>query len=312
MVSPSSKRRAIKCSVEEGWGKTAPACRAVGLNRSSFYRVSQVSLTSRRVHKAVLKLSEKHPRYGYRRITVLLQRGGWLINAKRVQRVRRLEGLQVRRKQRRMRRVGPQQRERLRALGPRQVWSWDFVEDQTENGSRLRILTLLDEYTRECLAVHAAWSIGAADAITVIEAAMARYGTPEHIRSDNGPEFIACALQDWLKEREIKTLSIKPGSPWENCYIESFHDKFRDECLNRELFATLAEARVILESWRIEYNEERPHSSLGKLTPAEFARGASKFGLLPVRQLPDLLPPKLAKINPNRFYAVKQPAELHL
>lgn len=312
MVSPSSKRRAIKRSVEEGWGKTAPACRALGLNRSSFYRPGRISLRSRRLHQEVLSLSDAHPCYGYRRITWLLQRGGLLINAKRVQRVRRIKGKQVCCRQRRMRRVGPQQKERLRAVRPRQVWSWDFVEDQTENGTRFRILTLLDEYTRQCLAIHAAWSIRAVDAITVVEAAMERYGVPEHIRSDNGPEFIAYAIQDWLKERQIKSLYIKPGSPWENCYIESFHDKLRKECLNRELFGTLAEARIILESWRVEYNEERPHSSLGKRTPEEFAQAASKFGLLPVRQLPDLLPPKLAKINPNGFYAVKQPAELYL
>jgi transposase InsO family protein len=225
---------------------------------------------SRLVRKEVMELSEKHPRYGYRRITALLRRDGFSVNAKRVQRLRRAEGIQVRKRQRRMRRVGPQQNERLRATRPRQVWSWDFVEDQTENGSRFRILTLLDEFTRQCLATHASWSIRAVDAITVIEAAMERYGAPEHLRSDNGPEFIAYAIQDWLKQHQVKTLYIKPGSPWENCYIESFHDKLRDECLNRELFGTLAEARVILESWRIEYNEERPHSSLDDQTPAEF------------------------------------------
>ena len=260
------------------------------------------------MQRQVLKLSEKHPRYGYRRITALLRRDGVVINAKRVQRLRRREGMQVRQRQRRMRRLGLQQSERLRATKARQVWSWDFVEDQTDNGSRFRILTLLDEHTRQCLAVHAAWSIRAVDAITVIEAAIARYGAPEHLRSDNGPEFIAYAIQDWLKERQIKTLYIRPGSPWENGHIESFHDKLRDECLNRELFGTLAEARVIVESWRVEYNERRPHSALGYQTPGEFAQGASKFGLLPAC---GLLPSKLAKINRNRFYQTKQPAELH-
>jgi putative transposase len=145
------------------------------------------------------------------------------------------------------------------------------------------------------------------DAITVLEAAIARYGAPEHLRSDNGPEFIAYAIQDWLKERQIKTLYIRPGSPWENAHIESFHDKLRDECLNRELFGTLAEARVIVESWRVEYNQERPHSSLDNQTPEEFAR--SKFGLPPAS---GLLPSKLAKINRNRFYQTKQSAELRL
>jgi len=308
MVSPSSRRRAVKVVVEEGLGSAVQACRALALARSSLYRPCRVSLTSRGVHKEVLKLSEAHPRYGYRRITALLRRDGLRVNAKRVQRVRRLEGMQVRRKQRRMRRVGPQQSNRLRAAKPRQVWSWDFVEDQTENGTRFRILTLLAEYTRQCLAVHAGWSIPALPAITVIEAAIERYGAPEYLRSDNGSEFIAYAIQDWLKERQIKTLYIRPGSPWENPYIESFHDKLRDECLNRELFGTLAEARVILESWRVEYNEDRPHSSLGNQTPGEFAR-RSEFGLLPAY---GLLPPKLVKIKRNSFYPMKQPVELHL
>ena len=133
------------------------------------------------------------------------------------------------------------------------------------------MLTLLDEYTRECLAVHVAWSIRAADVITVVEAAMERYGVPEHLRSDNGPEFIACAIQDWLKSKGVKTIYITPGSPWENAYIESFHDKLRDECLNRELFGSLLEAQVIIEQWRVEYNGLRPHSSLGYRTPDEFA-----------------------------------------
>jgi putative transposase len=152
------------------------------------------------------------------------------------------------------------------------------VADQTENGSSFRILTLLDEHTRQCLAIHPAWSIRAIDVITVVEAAIARYGMPEHLRSDIGPEFIASCMQDWLKAQEIKTLYIKPGSPWENGHIASFHDKLRDECLNRELFGNLQEARVILESWRVEYNERRPHSSLGYQTPSEYAwRKTNRF-----------------------------------
>lgn len=287
--------------------RTAPACRAVGLCRSGFYRARLVSLESRRIGKEVLELSEKHPRYGYRRITALLRRDGFAVNGKRVQRLRREEGLQVRKRQRRMRRVGASAVERLRATRARQVWSWDFVDDQTENGSRFRILTLLDEHTRQCLAVHAAWSIRAVDAITVIEAAIARYGAPEHLRSDNGPEFIAYAIQDWVEAKQIKTLYIKPGSPWENAHIESFHDKLRDECLNRELFGTLAEARIILESWRVEYNEARPHSSLSYQTPEEFARGASNFRL---QSASGLLASEIAvKPNTNKK---EQLAELHL
>lgn len=282
MVSPSAKRRAVKISQEEGWGNQAQACRALGLARSSYYRVGQVSMESHRVRREVQELSGRHPRYGYRRITALLRREGFEVNAKRVARIRREEGLKVSKKQRRTKRVGISTAERLKAERTRQVWSWDFVADQTENGSSFRILTLIDEYTRECLATHAAWSIRAVDVITVLEAAIARYGAPEHIRSDNGPEFIAYAIQDWLQKAAIKTIYITPGSPWENGHIESFHDKLRDECLNREIFGTLREARVILESWRVEYNDLRPHSSLGYLSPSEYKqRNQSDGGYAP-------------------------------
>jgi transposase InsO family protein len=171
--------------------------------------------------------------------------------------------------------VGPTNGKRLRAQRRNEVWSWDLVHDQTEQGRTLRILTLIDEYTKEALAIHVSYSIRAVDAITVLEAAIERYAAPKYVRSDNGPEFIAKAIQDWLRDQQIKTLYIQPGSPWEQAYIESFHDKLRDECLNREIFRSLAEARIILEGWRVEYNEQRPHSALGYLTPVEFA-AASK------------------------------------
>ena len=264
------------------------------------------SVEGRRIRKEVLEPSDKHPRYGYRRITALLRREGFEVNPKRVARIRREEGIKVSKKQRRMKRVGTSTAQRTRAERPRQVWSWDFVEDQTENGSRFRILTILDEYTRQCVAMHAAWSIRAVDVITVLEAAIARYGAPEHLRSDNGPEFIAYAIQDWLGKASIKTIYITPGSPWENGYIESFHDKLRDECLNRELFGSLLEARVILETWRIEYNESRPHSSLHYLTPGEFVR-RSNSGL----RSPSGLPASRVAINTKTNHN-QQPAELQI
>jgi putative transposase len=271
MVSPSSRRRAVRETVENGAGRTAAACRALGLARSSFYRPCRVADGKQQERTRVLELSRQHPRYGYRRITALLRREGRSVNAKRVQRIRRQQGLQVRKHQRRMRRQGLSTALRQRADAMNRVWSWDFVEDQTENGTRFRILTLIDEHTRECLALHAAWSIRAVDVISVVEKAMERYGTPQHLRSDNGPEFIAYAIRDWLGERGVKTMYITPGAPWENGHIESFHDKLRDELLNRELFASLHEARVILGSWQREYNDERPHSALGYQTPSEFA-----------------------------------------
>ena len=311
MVSPSSRRRAVKLCVEEGLGRAAQACRAMGLARSSYYRAGCSSAESRHARRQIVDLSEKHPRYGYRRITALLRREGMEINAKRVQRVRRQEALQVRKKQRRTKRLGLSTAERQRAASANDVWSWDFVEDQTENGSRFRILTLLDEHTRQCLAVHAAWSIRAVDVITVVEMAFERYGRPRHLRSDNGPEFIAYAIQDWLKEENVKTIYIKPGSPWENGHIESFHDKLRDECLNRELFGSLLEARIILEGWSNEYNHQRPHSSLGYLTPAEYAQGPGRASDTGLQSAYGLLASSIAKTtNPTINPITNQPAGL--
>jgi transposase InsO family protein/predicted DNA-binding antitoxin AbrB/MazE fold protein len=239
--------------VKEGLGTTAQACRALGLSRSSYYRPRGGGVERREKECQIVAMSEKHPRFGYRRVTLMLQRKGKTINMKRVQRVRRAEGLQILERPRKMRCCGLSTGQRQRAGHVNAVWSWDFVTDQTENGTTFRILTLIDEYSRRLLAVHVAWSIRAVDVIAVVTAAMARYGKPGHIRSDNGPEFIANAVQEWLAEEQIKTLYITPGSPWENGHIESFHDKLRDECLDRELFGSLLEARVILKQYRNEY-----------------------------------------------------------
>ncbi len=238
------------------WAGSRKACRALGLPRSGYYRVNTPTKSGSKMGSRIVALSRKHPRYGYRRITALLRREGRCINPKRVARVRRAEGLQVRKRQRRCRRLGPCAPQRLSATRRNQVWSWDFVADQTEAGSAFRILTLIDEHTRQCLAAHVGWSISAQDVLVVLEKAMCGHGTPEHIRSDDGPEFVAYAIQDWMEQNKVKTLYITPGSPWENGHIESFHDKLRDECLGE---------------WRREYNEDRPHSSLGYQTPAEVA-----------------------------------------
>ena len=263
MVSPASKRRAVRHASESGLSGIAQACRALGLARSGYYRGVKVSAERKRRRNRIVKLSRKHPRYGYRRITALLRREGGLVNPKCVARVRRAEDLQVRKRQRRLRRVGPGQQARQEAQHRNQVWSWDFASDQVENGSPFRILTLIDEHTRECLATHVAWSIRAPDVLEVLETAILKNGALQHIRSDNGPEFIAYAIQAWAQQHQIQMRYIKPGSPWENGYIERFHDKLRDECLNREVFDNLAEARVVIEEWRREYNENRTHSSLG-------------------------------------------------
>ena len=177
------------------------------------------------------------------------------------------------------------------------------MEDQTENGTRFRMLTLIDEHTRECLVVQVNWSIRAVDVITIVEATMGRYGMPTHLRSDNGPEFIAYAIQDWFKEKNVKTLYITLGSSWENAYIESLHDKLRDECLNREIFGSLWEARVVIEEWRLYYNVERPHSSLGYQTPAEF--GGRTSGCPGLRSGFALPPARTTELN------IKPMAELY-
>src|SRR5260370_8705858 len=176
-------------------------------------------------------------------MTALLRRNGRRVNPKRVQRVRGRGGLEVSKGQRRMRRLGGSSSNRLRAEHRNEVWSWDLLYDHTEQGRTLRILTLIDEYTKECLAIHVGYSIRAVDAITVLEAAIQRYGTPKYLRSDNGPEFIAQATQDWLKSQSVISAYIRLGPPWLQACIESFHDKLRDECLNREIFSSLLEAR---------------------------------------------------------------------
>lgn len=260
--------------MEKGLSNIAAGCRALGLPRSGFYRLEKKpKRVPASLEEKIVKLSQSHPRYGYRRITALLRREGLQVNEKRVQRIRRMEGLQVYKRQRRLRRVGRSNSLRQRAERPLHVWSWDFVHDQTESGRGFRVLTLIDEYTRQCLLTHAGWSIRSSDVITLVEMAIALYGAPEYLRSDNGPEFIAYAIQDWLEREKIKTLYIEPGAPWENGHIESFHDKLRDECLNREVFGSLQEAQLILEDWRLEYNEYRPHSALGYRTPSEYADG---------------------------------------
>ena len=257
--------------VERGMAKASEVCRALSLSPSTYYATSQRSHQSLELEREAVELSQKNPRYGYRRIPALLRRSGHVVNEKRVQALRRRHGLQVRKKQRRMKRVHPNEAVRLTASEPNEVWSWDFVFDQTEWGSSYRILSVIDEHTRQCKSLRPRRSYRASNVIEVLEELIAEHGAPKYIRSDNGPEFIAYEIQDWLRKRKIKTHYIKPGSPWEQCYIESFHDKLRDEFLNREIFYSLAEAEIRLEDWREEYNSERIHSSLAYRTPEEFA-----------------------------------------
>jgi transposase InsO family protein len=222
---------------------------------------------------ALRRLAGRHPRYGYRRITALLKAEGWTVNRKRVYRLWRQEGLKVPEKKQKRKRLGGSEKSgrRRRAQGINHVWSYDFVTDQTQDGRRLKLLVVLDEYTRESLAIEVARSIKSQEVIATLEYLFAVRGTPQYLRSDNGPEFVAQAVQQWLRELGVHTLYIAPGSPWENAYIESFNSRLRDELLQVEVFGNLREAQVLVEEYRRQYNHQRPHSSLHYATPAAFA-----------------------------------------
>ena len=218
----------------------------------------------------IIALATRYGRYGYRRITAMLKDKGWRVNHKRVERIWRKEGLKVPKKQPRRGRLWLNDGSciRLRPEHKDHVWSYDFMIDRTANGRAFKILNIIDEYTRECLAILIDRKIRNQDVIDLLFNLFIFRGIPEHLRSDNGPEFTASAVRKWLTRLGVKTMFIEPGSPWENGYIESFNGKLRDELLNREIFTTLDEAKVLIEQWRREYNQVRPHSSLGYRPPA--------------------------------------------
>jgi len=218
-------------------------------------------------------LAGKHPSYGYRFITAKLRQAGWQVNHKRVQRLWQREGLQVPYRRRKRKSPGSSVNACFvkKAEYMNHVWTYDFTEDRTEDGRKLKFLTVLDEWTRELPVIEVGRSITSTDVIAVLEYLFTVRGVPRFIRSDNGPEFIANAIKGWLSDKKVGTLYIAPGSPWENGYIESFHGKLRNELLNRELFYSVKEAKVLAENWRLEYNHHRPHSGLKYKTPAAFA-----------------------------------------
>ena len=249
----------------------------------------------------MLTLVRRHPRYGYRRIWALLRGDGFRVNVKRVYRLWRKEGLKVPRKQRKIRRLGHSGNGcvRHRAEHINHVWCYDFVSDQTVDGRTLKFLTLEDEYTRECLAIEVERSITSREVIQTLRYVFEVRGAPQHIRSDNGPEFIAKALQQWLSECHVQTLYIEPGAPWQNGFNESFNGKLRDELLNGELFTGLQEAKVVTEDYRLEYNHRRPHSSLGYRTPAEFAAGCGLAVAEAALGAPPPTPPGAQPLDPG-------------
>lgn len=245
-------------------------CSVLGISRSSYHYIPQTSMKEQLLIERITELALQYGRYGYRRITAMLKTEGWIVNHKHVERIWRQEGLKVPGRQPKRRRLWLNDGScvRLRAEYPDHVWSYDFVLHQTSDGRKFRMLTLIDEYTRQCLAIDVGRSLKHDNVMERLADLFIRRGTPAYIRSDNGSEFTAQIVLDWLKAVNVKTLFISPGSPWENGYIESFNGKLRDELLNIEIFDTLLEAKVLIDRWRREYNHIRPHSSLGYKPPA--------------------------------------------
>jgi putative transposase len=220
------------------------------------------------------ELSARYPRYGYRRIQVFLERRGYAMSADRAHRIWRQYGLQVPRKRPR-KRIATSRPRPLPALGANHVWAYDFVYDACANGQQLKCLTVIDEYTRECLAIDVAGSIRSGRVIELLSKLVSTYGAPSYLRSDNGPEFVSRAVLRWLTQANIDTAHIDPGKPWQNGPNESFNGKFRDECLSMQWFKNRTDAKILIENFRREYNEIRPHSSLGQLTPTQFKQTLS-------------------------------------
>lgn len=272
-MSPSQRRAAAVELQQQFTVSERRACAVLEQPRSTqryqgWPRSDEAALCRR-----LRELVRKRPRFGYRRLTAVLRREGWTVNVKRVHRLCRKEGLKVRRIRRKTRAVGCSSNacQLRQATHQDHVWCWDFAFDRTESGTTLKWLSILDEFTRECLALKVARSITSEDVLDTLAELFAMRGVPGAIRSDNGPEFVARAVRDWLGRLQIETRYIAPGSPWENGYAESFHSKLVDEFLSRETFESVTAARIQTAAWRDDYNHHRPHSSLGYVTPAEFA-----------------------------------------
>jgi putative transposase len=268
-VTAGERRRVVEKVQAAAGVSERRAIRFAGFPRSSM-RYRSLREPQEALRQRIRDLATERPRWGYRRLHVLLRREGWQINRKRVQRLYREEGLAVRqRKRRRRSEAPPLVREPI--CGPNERWSMDFVSDTLSSGRRFRCLTIVDEYDRTCLAIETAHSLTSESVIAVLERLREERGLPKVIVTDNGSEFTSRAFDAWAYARGVKLDFIQPGKPVQNCFIESFNRIFRDECLNLHWFLSLPDAKRTIERWRIDYNTERPHSSLGGLSPAEFA-----------------------------------------
>lgn len=245
------------------------ACSVLGQHRSVQRRALTIKDDEKVLNEVIIELASRYGRYGYRRITALLRQDGWQVNHKHVERIWRREGLKVPKKQPKRRRLWLNDGSciRLRPQYRNHVWAYDFVMDRTHDGRTIKILTIIDEYTRECLAIKVDRKLKSEDVVDVLADLFILKGVSDHIRSDNGSEFTAKLVRGWLERVGSNTLFIEPGSPWENGYNESFNGKFRDEMLNGEIFYTLKEAKILIEQWRQHYNMIRPHSSLSYRPP---------------------------------------------
>ncbi|MGH7486086.1 MAG: IS3 family transposase [bacterium] len=270
ILSPSRKRACVAHVRSRLPVSERRACTVVGQPRATQRRRLKTSDDEAALTAAIVQLATRYGRYGYRRIREMLVADGWRVNVKRVHRIWRREGLKVPMKQPKRGRLWLNDGScvRLRPERPNHVWSYDFVQDRTEDGRAFRMLVVLDEFTRRCLAILVARRLRSDDVLHCLADLFVTHGPPEHIRSDNGPEFVAINVREWLGRIGVKTLYIEPGSPWENGYCESLNSKLRDELLNGEIFTTLREAQVLIENWRRHYNAVRPHSSLRYRPPA--------------------------------------------
>ena len=275
MVSLAGRRRAADY-LETGHGiSERRACHVAGISRNSKRRPSG-RIEEARLVRRVHELTERYPRFGYRKIHAILRGEGTAIGRDRLRLIRKREGLQVARKARKRRRSGTSTATVDRALYPNHVWSYDFVSDQTTDGRKLRFLTVIDEFTREAIWIQGGRFLNSGDGVRVLGQLVESRGKPGAIKSDNGPEFVAKRVHEWIRERGIDTQYIDPGSPWQNGHNESFNGVLRDGCLDRWAFLSVREAKLVVESWRREYNEERPHGALGQITPAAYAAGVEQ------------------------------------
>ncbi len=266
MVSARGRRGQV-CFARAKGLSLRRACALLHVARSTIHYRSRIQARDEKLRQQLSTIAQQHPRYGYRRAWALLRRTE-VINIKRVQRVWGAAQLQVPQRKPRRRIQGGTARPRT-PTQPNEVWAYDFIHDRCANGQKLKLLTVVDEWTRECLAIKVDGRLTATRVIQVLNELIRRHGPPRYVRSDNGPEFIAHAVRTWLTDSGIQTAYIDAGKPWQNGTNESFNGKFRDECLNLEWFRHRTEARILIEQWRWQYNEQRPHSSLGYRTPSQ-------------------------------------------